>query len=88
MEYTISADFTENSLDPSLILNLTLEQYLEQIFIDPQLVDDIYMFAMAPMNIIGSFLNLVSIYIFFGEHFRIPFFNYFKILSINSFIHL
>jgi hypothetical protein len=75
------------SIDPSLILNLTLNEYLDRVLGNVEFIDDIYMFAMTSMNALGSYLNLVSIYIFFRKEFKKPVYNYFRILAINSFIH-
>jgi hypothetical protein len=82
-----SASTIATPIDPALILNLTLNEYLDQIFGNVQFIDDLYTYVMTTMNVIASYFNLVSIYIFFRKEFKKPVYNYFRILSINSFVH-
>ena len=74
-------------IDSIPILNLTAEQYFNT-FLDSKLIDLIYLYAMGSISSIGCILCLVCVWIFFRrKEFDQPFFLFYKILSINSFLH-
>jgi hypothetical protein len=74
-------------MDSSIpILNLTAEQFFDSFRI--KVVDQIYLYGASIVSLIGSILNLFCVWIFFRrKEFDQPFFLFYKILSVNSFLH-
>ncbi len=86
---TFSNIFFNNStnMESVAILNLTAQQYFES-FLDSQLIDLIYLYVTSSVSFIGSILGLICVWIFHRrKEFDQPFFIFYKILSINSFLH-
>jgi hypothetical protein len=75
-----------NSIHSNLILNLTFEEYLNLIG-DYETIDVLYYYLISTLCMIGSILNLICIWIFFQKDFKQSLFTYYRILSINSFLH-
>ena len=74
------------SIDPNLILNLTIDEYLDSIG-NVLIIDILYMYVNTTVTILGTLLSGICIWIFFNKEFDQSFYLYYKILSINSFIH-
>ena len=75
-----------NQTDSIPILNLTIDQYLD-IIGSYKVFDILYMFVSSSLTAFLSILCLLSIWIFFKKDFNDSFYIYYRILSINSFIH-
>lgn len=75
-----------NLIDSNLILNITFKEYLDLIG-NYEIIDILYFYFISSICFIGSILNLICIWIFFNNGFTQPIYTYYKILSINSFVH-
>ena len=75
-----------SEIDPNLILNLTLDEFLDSIG-NILIIDIIYMYFNTTITFLGTFFSIICIWVFFHKDFNLSLYTYYKILSITSLVH-
>ena len=68
------------------LVNFSTDRFLDEIG-NILYIDILYEYIISTVSLVGVFMNIINIYIYFHKDFELPYYFYFKALSINGLVH-